>query len=404
MMALRTGPMHETGALHQLRYGLISRRAVVTSAVLLLITACADSEPPPPAPDSRPVKLFVVDEGLGQEIRQFPATIEAAKQAELAFRVSGQLADLPIREGDVVEDGQVVASLDATDFELSVEDRQAAFDNAQSNFSRAEELVRTGAISRSDYDRMEAEFRSSRAALSQAKANLGYATLRAPFTGRIARRYVDNFEEIRAKQAIVYLHDVDMLDVIIALPESVVRSVSAADAPIDNTTDLNQEANADVRAMASFEDYSSTSFALEVKEIGTRADPDTQTFPVTFSMPQPDEFSVLPGMTAQVELDFTGLIVKDRITWIPARAVQGDADLQPRVFVLDAQQMVVRSRPVTTGRMSGDRIEILDGLQGGEEIVEAGSAYLADGMRVTRMRTGEQAIPRESDELGSADA
>ena len=73
------------------------------------------------------------------------------------------------------------------------------------------------------------------------------------------------------------------------------------------------------------------------------------------------------------------------------------------MFVLDEENMVVRSRQVTTGRMSGNMIEVLDGLAGGEEIVEAGASYLSEGMRVTRMRTGEQAIPRESDELGSAD-
>lgn len=392
---------------------LLVRRLVINfkiSAHLLsllfacsVIVGCAEAEPPPAAPSSRPVKLFIVDEGLGQELRQFPATIEAAKQAELSFRVSGQLAELPIREGDVVEAEQVIARLDPTDFELTVEDRQAAFDNSQSNFDRAQELIKSGAISRSDYDRMEAEFRSSRAALSQAKTNLSYATLRAPFTGRIARRYVDNFEEVVGKQAVVYLQDVAMLDVIIAMPESIVRSVSAGDGPIDNTTDLNNSPARDVRAMASFEDYQSISFALEIKEISTRADPDTQTFSMTFAMPQPSDFTVLPGMTAQVELDFTGLLIKDRVTWIPARAVQGDESLTPRVFVLDEENMVVRSRQVTTGRMSGNMIEVLDGLAGGEEIVEAGASYLSEGMRVTRMRTGEQAIPRESDELGSAD-
>jgi RND family efflux transporter MFP subunit len=369
----------------------------------LLQSACSDAPAPEVAAVPRPVKIFTVDTGVGDEIRRFPASIEASKQAELSFRVSGQLASLPVREGDIVEEGQVIAELDPTDFQIALEDRQAAFDNAQRNFARASELIDSGSISQLDYDRMEAEFRSTRAALAQARTNLGYATLRAPFKGRIAKRYLDNFEEVIGKQRIVWLQDTDYLDVIIAMPESVVRSVSAGPSDELSDTSVEDSTAAAVRAMASFEDYPDISYALELKEIATRADPDTQTFSVTFNMPQPREFTVLPGMTAQVEIDFSGLMVRDSVTWIPARAVQADARLNPRVFVLDSVSMQVRSLPVTTGRLSGDMIEILDGLDGGEEVVAVGAAYLSDGMRVTRLETGEQAIPRETATAGPRD-
>lgn len=378
-------------------------RGTLLAIALFAIVATGCSETPEPVgePSSRPVKLFTVDDGVGEEIRRFPASIEASKQAELGFRVSGQLSELPVREGDVVDEGQVIARLDPTDFRISVEDREAAFENADRNFRRAQELISSGSISQLDFDRMEAEFRSSRAALEQARANLGYATLRAPFRGRIARRYVDNFEEIIGKQKVVYLQDTDMVDFIIAMPESVVRSVTAGGEDDLEVSPSAAESNAaEVRALASFEEYQNISFALRIKEIATRADPDTQTFAVTFTMPQPDEFSVLPGMTAQVDVDFSGLMVKETATWVPAGAVQADATLESRVFVLDPQDMVVRSRPVNIGRVSGSMIEVLSGLEGGEEIVSVGASYLADGMRVTRMRGGEQAVPREGDVTG----
>ncbi len=368
--------------------------------LVTLLTACGEEAAAPEAVVERPVKIFEVDENMGDEIRRFPATIEASKQAGLRFRVSGQLIELPAREGDVVDEGQLIAKLDPTDYQNALEDAQATFDNANRNFQRAKDLIESGSISQLDYDRMEADFRSSRAALAQAKTNLSYTTLRAPFRGRIAQRYYDNFEEVVGLADVVYLQDTDELDVIIAMPESVIRSVTAAEEERLTDTESVEESTAaqQVRAMASFEDYSDISFALEIKEVATRADPDTQTFKMTFSMPQPDEFTVLPGMTAQVEVDFTGLMAnKDTITWVPARAVQADAQLSPRVFVLDPNTMEVHSRPVETGRMSANMIEVLSGLNGGEEIVAVGAAYLSEGMKVTRMRTGEQAIPRESD-------
>ena len=68
----------------------------------------------------------------------------------------------PVREGEEVEQGQVLARLDPTDFRITLEDRQATFDNAERNFTRAQELIKDGNISKLDYDRMEADFRSAR--------------------------------------------------------------------------------------------------------------------------------------------------------------------------------------------------------------------------------------------------
>jgi multidrug efflux pump subunit AcrA (membrane-fusion protein) len=100
-------------------------------------------------------------------------------------------------------------------------------------------------------------------------------------------------------------------------------------------------------------------------------------------------------MTATVEVDLSYLVDSDRVKWVPARAVQADSGLNPRVWVLDPETMTVASRDVAIGRMSGDMIEITDGLAGGEEIVAVGAPYLAEGMQVTRMARTEQAVRRD---------
>jgi len=364
--------------------------------VSLLLVACEGAPPEDlPAP-ARPVKLFRVDRGAGENIRRFPATISAHREAALSFRVPGTLEELPIREGDVVERGQLVARLDANDYALALEDRQATFDNARRNFERARELVDDGNISRLDFDRTESQYRSARAALAQAQNNLDYTSLRAPFDGRIARRLVENFEEVQAKQAIAELQDPTLLDVVIALPESVVRSVASSGDEVGSGVNAANSSAAGVLALVSFDDHPDISFALELSEVATRADPDTQTFRVTFTMRQPEEFTVLPGMTAEVELDFTSLVADGASTWVPSRAVQADTALSARVWVFDAAQMTVHAREVEIGRLSGDMIEVRSGLEGGEEIVAAGAAYLSEGMAVTRMPGGEQAEPRDN--------
>ncbi|MEM8659380.1 MAG: efflux RND transporter periplasmic adaptor subunit [Pseudomonadota bacterium] len=361
-----------------------------------LLVACGAEEVVEQEPLTRPVKVFVVESASANSIRTFPGTVDADQSAELAFRVGGLVQDILVREGDMVEPGQVLARLDPTDYKLVEEDRQATFDNAKANFDRAQELVADGNISRMDFDTMEANFRTASAALSQAQKDLEYTILSSPFRGLIAQRQVEKFEEVIAKQAIIVLQDITKLEVIINVPESVVRMV-AHEGPINSGNVRDDEEMRKVVAVASFEGQTGQTFSLTPKEVATKADPQTQTFRATFSMDAPTSFTLLPGMTATVTLDFTRVLGEQKSKWVPVRAVQADEALAPRVWLLNPDDMTVSSRDVEIGRLSGGSIEILDGLSGGDEIVAVGAPYLAEGMRVTRMALSEQAVPREDD-------
>jgi RND family efflux transporter MFP subunit len=370
-------------------------RLIIGGVALAGLVACGGGEKAAPEPASRPVKIFVVEGGEVDAVRSFPGRVDASQRAELAFRVSGKLQEVLVKEGDLVEEGQVLARLDPTDYELVLEDRQARFDNAERNFKRAQELVNAGNISRLDFDRMEAEYRSATAALSQASKDLEYTVLAAPFRGRIAQREVENFEEVLAKRTVIWLQNIDQLDIVINLPESVVRSLRGGVSKEVGSAGTRPT----VHATAQFEGRGGQVFTLRPKEVATKADQQTQTFRATFTMAAPTTFTVLPGMTATVLLDLSELVTQDKVRWVPARAVQADAGLEPRVWVLDPSTMTVSAREVAIGRMSGSMIEITDGLAGGEEIVAVGAPYLAQGMRVTRMAETEQAAPRAGDPI-----
>jgi RND family efflux transporter MFP subunit len=372
---------------------LSSGKLVGALLALGFLTACGGAEPEPAPPASRPVKIFTVAGIEGSALRRFPGSVDASQRADLAFRVSGQLQELRVREGELVEMGQTLALLDPTDFNIVVQDRQATFDKDERNFERAQELIVDGNISKFDYDRMEAAEKSSLAALTQAKQELEYTDLRAPFAGRIARRDVENFEDVIAKQTVFRLQNVAMLEVRIDLPESLIRTFrSQGDAAVNV-----DETDSMLSAHAEFEGRAGISFPLHVKEVATKADSQTQTFRVTLEMPSPTDFTVLPGMTATVSVDFSKLVSQDVVKWVPVTAVQADSGLEPRVWVLDDESMTVSSQAVSIGRMSGGQIEVRSGLDGGEEIISVGAPYLAEGMKVTRMALSEQAIPRADD-------
>lgn len=367
-----------------------------TAAILLplmFLLACSgeDAGQDAGAGVVRPVKTFIVSGGEADLVRSFPGRIEASKRAELGFRVPGTVAQILVNEGDGVAEGQVLARIDPTDYEIVLRDRQATFDNAERNFKRATELIGSGNISRLDYDRMEANFRTASAAMAAAKQDLIYTTLKAPFSGRIAKRRVERFEEVVAKQTVFSLQQIDSLDVKLDLPESLVRSIRM------EQDEQPRDARDRIRAWAEFEGIPGERLPLDIKEVATKADPKTQTFEVTLTMPNPERFVVLPGMTATVTADFSRSSVVREVQLVPATAVVADSSLDARVWVLDPQTMTVSSRPVQVGTMVGDQIQVTRGLAGGEEIVAVGASYMAEGMQVTRLAETEQAEPRPDD-------
>lgn len=370
----------------------IRSKIIGTVVAFGVLAGCSEKVQEPEPPASRPVKVFTVEGSVTSSIRRFPGSVDSSQRAELSYRVSGQLQEILVKEGDLVKQGQLLARLDPTDLEIILKDRQAVFDNAESNFKRGKELIADGNISQLDYDKMEANYRTASASLSQAKQNVEYTKLKAPFTGRVAQRLVQNFEEVSSKQAIFQLQSVDQLDVIINLPEALVRSLRTRRADLETT-----RRDVESRAFAQFKGHADVQFPLTVKELATKADAQTRTFKATFTMPAPTDFIVLPGMTTTVIIDFTNFVNNEDVKWVPIRAVQADSGLQSIVWVLHAGTMTVSSREVSIGRMAGASIEVRSGLHAGEEIVSVGAPYLAEGMKVTRMVQTEQAIARDDD-------
>jgi RND family efflux transporter MFP subunit len=364
---------------------------VLLPVLALTLVACGE----PPTVDaeivSRPVKTMLVGDVQTSGVRLFPARIDAGRKAQLAFRVPGTLQQLPVKEGDLVEEGQVVAALDKTDYQLVVNERRTTFENARKNFERGQELVGKGAISKVDFDKLEAEFRNTRTALEAAQQDLSYTELKAPFAGSVARRYVENFEAVQAKQTLLDLQDTAQLDVSFDVPERLVRGLRRG------ACDGQQARDAAV-VTATFDGAPGASFPLAFREVATKADGATQTFEVTYSMERNDRLTILPGMTANVTLDMSACVSDDGgAIRIPVGAVTADSDLGSRVWVVDEQAKTVSARSVTTGALQGDSIEVLEGLQPGTRIVVAGAAFLAEAMPITLLPQTEQAAPRPAE-------
>ena len=130
-------------------------------------------------------------------------------------------------------------------------------------------------------------------------------------------------------------------------------------------------------------------FPVKLTELASAADPNTRTFRATFSMKKPESVTVLAGMTAKLVL--TGLTTTSADDFmLPVEAVVADSEAEPFVWLVDEESMTVSKQPVTVGAISGGRIVVQDGLEGGQAIAMSGVHLLTDGMQVTELEESDE--------------
>jgi RND family efflux transporter MFP subunit len=345
---------------------------LVVSTAALLIAGCGKKEQESGGPVVRPVKTAVVA-GFHEGEFTFPATVEAGRKMMVSFRVPGRIVELPIKEGQDVKEGELIARLDPKDYQIAVDGARADFTRAQADFERYTTLYEKDAVPRADLDLKRSQRDVARSKLEEAQKKLDYTHLRAPFAGTIGNRYVENFMDIKVQEQIVDLNNTDIVEIKINAAENLVSSLRSLAAQLE------------VKSYAEFTSAAGKQYELTLKELSTRADPQTQTFQITFQMPQPDDITLLPGMSANVRIHAkakAGAEITVPVA-VPAIAVIGGETGGNYVWVVKTDDMTVHKVDVVVGQLKGtDEIEIEDGLEGGEFIVVAGMKVLTEGMKV----------------------
>lgn len=341
----------------------------ITALLVFTSLSCGrKKEEPPPREMIRPVKMMTVTGAGTESTRTYPGVVRASKRVDLAFRVSGPLTEVTVDEGQTIKKGQLIARILPRDFETAIAKAKADALQSEQQFNRYQDLYVKKQVSKADFDKYKAENDIAKARLKEAEDALDDTYLRAPFTGVIATRYVENFQDVRAKEPIVSLQDISQVEILVDAPESDMARLKA---------------RVKLRTHAEFATAPGKQYELVMKEFSTQADPRTQTYQITLQMRQPDEILVLPGMTASVVAQILEDSSKESRIVVPAVAVFSDESGGSLVWVYDAEAMTAAKREVTTGDLAGaDGIVILDGISRGETVVVTAVNQLHEGMKV----------------------
>ena len=255
---------------------------------------------------ARPVKTLLLTSNNGQGEISYPGKVGAQDAVDLAFEVSGKLIEFPIRRGQKVDKGDLIARLDPRDFENNAASNKATYLQTKADLERYRNLYADNAISVQELQIKQRENEVALANFKIAKKALDDTQLRAPFKGSIAKQYVENFQNIQAKEAIASLQDVSELEIIIDVPENDIgKSPRLRSIMRISQTDLSGALNnEEITSTAVFKSLSDKTYSISLKEFETEADPVTQTFRFKFNLKAPEEINILPGMTATVKIEF----------------------------------------------------------------------------------------------------
>ncbi|MBS6297779.1 efflux RND transporter periplasmic adaptor subunit [Alistipes sp.] len=316
-------------------------RTFQTLFLLLALCGCGRRQP---APETvRPVKV-VTASGAGVIDKDFAGMATPDDAVNLAFKLSGQVLDVPVSQGENVKKGALLAELDPRDIQLQVSADRSAYEEARSQLQRMQRLLEHEAVSQQEFEASRTRYAQARSAYDNSLDMLKETKLRAPFASVVERKYVDNYERVQAGQTIVRVVNPVTTQVQFTLPEG-------------------------VKFPAVLKDYAKTSS-------------DASGFPVSLRLTNadPGRYPVSPGMSCTITMQSADP-VPDAVS-LPVSAIFAPAEGGTYVWIVTGDGHVVR-REVTLGELYGrDRVVVDSGVEPGERVVTAGVYQLRQGERV----------------------
>lgn len=360
-----------------IKHNNLMMKVIYISMVSLLLNACAE-ESAPVEEVLRTVQYQIVSPAAVANQRIFSGTARSSQQSRLSFKVGGTISKLPVKVGDKLKEGQLIASLDSSTYELqaaqssaSLAQAKATERNVASIFQRTKSLYENNNASRTDLDSSRASSESavaqSRAAgkaLALARLNVDYTRLKAPYDCVVSTVDVEVNENVVSGSNVITVDCGNQLEVLVAIPDSLISKVTKVQ-PVS----------------VQFDSIKGQTFKGIIDVIGVAVGGNGSTFPVTIKVIDPDK-QLRSGLAAEVSLQFSNDNALE--LYLPASAVNGDSE-GSYIFIAEPSienQAVVRKRRIQVDGLSSNGLKVVSGLKAGEYVITAGVKTIRADMTV----------------------
>ncbi|SDY86963.1 efflux RND transporter periplasmic adaptor subunit [Pseudomonas sp. NFIX28] len=338
-------------------------------SLAVLLSACGHEEA---AQTTVRPAMVVQPEPAAQSVDSYPGEVRARYEPDLAFRIGGKVSRRLVEEGQRVKADQPLAELDPQDVRLQLEATRAQVAAAEANLNlvrserdRYKTLMERQLVSRSQYDNAENLYRSGLARLKQIKAEFdvasnqaGYAVLRAPQDGVVARRTVEVGQVVAAGQTVFTLATDGEREVLISLPEQGFGRFR-----IGQPVSVELWSQPDQR------------FAGQIRELSPAADPRSRTFAARIAFTAGKVPAEL-GQSARVFIQAAAHVPLS----VPLSAVTAENGAA-YVWRVDANN-TLKKTPVRLGAFGEKNVPVLEGLGANDWVVAAGVHVLHEGQQV----------------------
>lgn len=340
--------------------------------VPFFLLGCAREEPEGVAP--RPVFGWTVPDWADTERVHFSGQAKSPQEVRMSFRVSGEIEELAVFSGKVLEEGDLVARLDPTDYELEVQRMESNLARAEAQLVRAEaDYQRTRALFEADnvsrsvldrdralFDSAQGEKKAAQKSLELAEQQLSHTTLRAPREGTVSRVPVEQYQTVQAGTLVATMSSMERLRVETGVSERVIARIERGG-----------------EAEVFFDRFPERSFPATVVEVAVEPT-RMATWPVTVELDE-RENGLRPGMAGRVE--FLLPLEAENVLFVPPVAISQTGTETPYAWVVNEEGRVSR-REVKTGTLRDGGLEILEGLEPGDQLVVRGVRFMEEGLEV----------------------
>ena len=312
-------------------------------------------------------------------------TVEAVHGVTVSADLPGTVAKINFDSGQAVREGEILVELDTRQERAQLASLEAQRDLAKINFSRTQELVNAGVISRQDFDQATSQQKATEANVAEIKATIARKTIRAPFSGILGIRKVNLGQYLPAGSPIVSNQSLNPIYVNVGVPQQ-----------------ASPQVHVGRKLRVTTEDIAGQVFTGTVTAIDSEVDETTRNIQVQATLPNP-QGKLRPGMFVQVEI---AVGASRPVIALPASAINY-APYGDSVFVIsdlkDPQGKAyrgVKQQFVKIEGSRGDQVAVISGLNPGDEVVTSGVFKLRNGAAVqvnNKVQPGNNPAPKPED-------
>lgn len=297
------------------------------------------------------------------------AILEAITETDVISKTNGIVEEILVEEGAYVKAGQVLARVRDDEYRIQAAQAQAELSSVQQELKRVQDMAERGMISADAFDKLRYQVELLQARYDMAALNLAETEIRAPISGYVAARHVKLGNLVKQYEAGKLFHLVasEQLEGQVHLPERELAQVTVGQSAVLRVAALPGQR-----------------LAAKVVRISPVVDTTSGTFRVVLAVDNSNN-QLKPGMFAHVQLHYA---THDDAITVPRHAVQS-LDNQHSVFTVDADG-VAHKVDVQIGFEDETHLEIVSGLNVGDQIVINGQANLKDAAFVEVIRSEQQ--------------